>query len=223
MKKKFYILLLAMVVSFAATAQRFEYQLGLKAGLGVSFLTTNASDVTNKSNGLCYKFGFTGIYNFGENYGLTTGFTLMGNHMSYKVKVVQEGVNEDGTTYTTTSYFKRELKPTYIQIPLLLKMRTDTFGGMFRAFGEIGYGFNVLVKKNDKGDANVWQVYEHKNRYRDVCSSFIVHVGAEMSVMNRSTVQVMLAYDNNFSSMMPMSFDDKYTWSNLCLEVGFLF
>ena len=119
-------------------------------------------------------------------------------------------------------YYKRDVKPTYIQIPILLKMRTDTFGGIFRAFGEIGYGFNVLVKKNDKGDENVWQVYEHKNKYRDVCSSFIVHLGMEMSVMDRSTLQVMLAYDNDFSSMMPIGYD-KFTWNNFCLEVGFLF
>ena len=222
MKKKFYILLLAMVVSFAATAQRFEYQLGLKAGLGVSYLTTNSSAVSDKSSGLCYKFGFTGIYNFGENYGVTTGFNLMGNNLSYKVKVTEVAINEDGEEYTITKYYKRDVKPTYIQIPILLKMRTDTFGGIFRAFGEIGYGFNVLVKKNDKGDENVWQVYEHKNKYRDVCSSFIVHLGMEMSVMDRSTLQVMLAYDNDFSSMMPIGYD-KFTWNNFCLEVGFLF
>lgn len=222
MKKKFYILLLAMVVSFAATAQRFEYQLGLKAGLGVSYLTTNSSAVSDKSSGLCYKFGFTGIYNFGENYGVTTGFNLMGNNLSYKVKVTEVAINDDGEEYTITKYYKRDVKPTYIQIPILLKMRTDTFGGIFRAFGEIGYGFNVLVKKNDKGDENVWQVYEHKNKYRDVCSSFIVHLGMEMSVMDRSTLQVMLAYDNDFSSMMPIGYD-KFTWNNFCLEVGFLF
>ena len=222
MKKKFYILLLAMVVSFAATAQRFEYQLGLKAGLGVSYLTTNSSAVSDKSSGLCYKFGFTGIYNFGENYGVTTGFNLMGNNLSYKVKVTEVAINDAGEEYTITKYYKRDVKPTYIQIPILLKMRTDTFGGIFRAFGEIGYGFNVLVKKNDKGDENVWQVYEHKNKYRDVCSSFIVHLGMEMSVMDRSTLQVMLAYDNDFSSMMPIGYD-KFTWNNFCLEVGFLF
>ena len=222
MKKKFYILLLAMVVSFAATAQRFEYQLGLKAGLGVSYLTTNSSAVSDKSSGLSYKFGFTGIYNFGENYGVTTGFNLMGNNLSYKIKVTEVAINDDGEEYTITKYYKRDVKPTYIQIPILLKMRTDTFGGLFRAFGEIGYGFNVLVKKNDKGDENVWQVYEHKNKYRDVCSSFIVHLGMEMSVMDRSTLQVMLAYDNDFSSMMPIGYD-KFTWNNFCLEVGFLF
>ena len=222
MKKKFYILLLAMVVSFAASAQRFEYQLGLKAGLGVSYLTTNSSAVSDKSSGLSYKFGFTGIYNFGENYGVTTGFNLMGNNLSYKIKVTEVAINEDGEEYTITKYYKRDVKPTYIQIPILLKMRTDTFGGIFRAFGEIGYGFNVLVKKNDKGDENVWQVYEHKNKYRDVCSSFIVHLGMEMAVMDRSTLQVMLAYDNDFSSMMPIGYD-KFTWNNFCLEVGFLF
>ena len=218
MKKKFYILLFAMMVAFAANAQRFEYQMGLKAGLGVSFLSTNNDNVTSKSNGLCYKFGFTGIYNFGENYGFTTGFTLLGNSMSYKINVPKVDENGEVIYDSNGNIVYKEVesyvKPTYLQIPLLLKMRTETFAEKFRAFGEIGYGLNILAKKNDKG--------EYKNSYRDVCSSFIVHLGVEMAVMSRSTLQVMLAYDNNFSSMMSLS-SDKFTTSNLCLEVGFLF
>lgn len=202
MKKKFYILLLAMVVSFAANAQRFEYQLGLKGGLGASFLSTNAENVTGKDSGLCYKFGFTGIRYFGENYGFTTGFTIMGNNMGYKV------------TDTLNVESSRTISNTYLQVPLLLKMKTETFAEKFSVFGEIGYGLNIHVSDNEKG--------EIKHKYRSLCSSFILHLGMEMEVMSHSTLQVMLAYDNDFTTMMKMD-SDKYTMSNLCLEVGFLF
>ena len=202
MKKKFYILLLAMVVSFAANAQRFEYQLGLKGGLGASFLSTNADNVTGKDPGLCYKFGFTGIKYFGENYGFTTGFNIIGSNMSYRV------------TDTLNVETKRVVSNTYLQIPILLKMKTETFADKFSVFGEIGYGLNIHASDNEKGDV--------RHNYRNVCSSFILHLGMEMEVMTHSTLQVMLAYDNTFSTMMKMS-SDKYTMSNLCLEVGFLF
>ena len=202
MKKKFYILLLAMIVSFAANAQRFEYQLGLKGGLGASFLSTNAENVTTKSPGLCYKFGFTGIKYFGENYGFTTGFNIIGSNMSYRV------------TDTLNVETKRVVSNTYLQIPILLKMKTETFADKFSVFGEIGYGLNIHASDNEKGDV--------RHNYRNVCSSFILHLGMEMEVMTHSTLQVMLAYDNTFSTMMKMS-SDKYTMSNLCIEVGFLF
>lgn len=191
MRRKFYFLLFAMMISFVATAQRFEYQFGLKGGLGVDFLSAN-EDITNKDNGFCYKFGLTGIYYFGENYGLTSGFNIIGNDLSY---YKPEKVN---------------LSNTYFQIPVLLKMRTDAFASRFRIFGEIGYGLDLLVKEND----------EHN--YRDVCSSFIVHLGLEVEVLNRSALQFMVAYDNVFSSMLSDG-NNKLTMNNLCLEIGFLF
>lgn len=191
MRRKFYFLLFAMMISFVATAQRFEYQFGLKGGLGVDFLSAN-EDITNKDNGFCYKFGLTGIYYFGENYGLTSGFNIIGNDLSY---YKPEKVN---------------LSNTYFQIPVLLKMRTDAFASKFRIFGEIGYGLDLLVKEND----------EHN--YRDVCSSFIMHLGLEVEVLNRSALQFMVAYDNVFSSMLSDG-NNKLTMNNLCLEIGFLF
>ena len=206
MKKKFCFLLFVMALSFAATAQRFEYQLGLKGGLGVSFLGTNDDNITNKDNGLCYKFGLTGIYYFGESYGFSSGFSIMGSDMSYKIKITDENGAE--------SEVDRNLHNTYLQIPLLLKMRTDPFADKYRIFGEIGYGLNLFVKENDKND------FHHS--YRDACSSFILHLGMEMEVLSRSTLQFMVGYDTFFSSMMSMS-SDKFTMSNLCFEIGFLF
>ena len=191
MRRKFYFLLFAMMISFVATAQRFEYQFGLKGGLGVDFLSAN-EDITNKDNGFCYKFGLTGIYYFGENYGITSGFNIIGHDLSY---YKPEKVN---------------LSNTYFQIPVLLKMRTDAFASKFRIFGEIGYGLDLLVKEND----------EHN--YRDVCSSFIMHLGLEVEVLNRSALQFMVAYDNVFSSMLSDG-NNKLTMNNLCLEIGFLF
>lgn len=176
-----------MMMSFVATAQRFEYQFGLKGGLGADFLTANA-DIDGEDYGFCYKFGLTGIYNFGENYGITSGFNIIGNDLS-------------------------NVKNTYFQIPVLLKMRTDAIASKYRIFGEIGYGLDLLVKDNDKkGDY----------RYRDVCSSFVVHLGFEMEVLNRSALQFMVAYDNVFTSMMSAS-SNRLTISGLCLEIGFLF
>lgn len=191
MRRKFYFLLFAMMISFVATAQRFEYQFGLKGGLGVDFLSAN-EDITNKDNGFCYKFGLTGIYYFGENYGITSGFNIIGHDLSY---------------YKPE---KVSLSNTYFQIPVLLKMRTDAFASKFRIFGEIGYGLDLLVKEND----------EHN--YRDVCSSFIMHLGLEVEVLNRSALQFMVAYDNVFSSMLSDG-NNKLTMNNLCLEIGFLF
>lgn len=210
MRKKIYFLLFVIMLSFAAKAQRFEYQLGLKGGLGIDWPSINADDISGKENGLCYKFGLTGIYYFGENYGLTSGFNILGSNFAYKMKVVDEELGIDDTYRTT-------FKTTYCQIPFLLKMRTDSFNGL-RAFGEIGYGLDILVSEvtkveNTKSAAGL----------RDVCSSFIVHIGAEMEVLNRSTLQLMLGYDSFFSNMMPYGHDPKMMMNNLCVEVGFLF
>jgi len=210
MKKKFFILLFAMMVSFFATGQRFEYQLGLKGALGVDWPGSVGDNVTSKSNGFCYKYGFTAIYYFGENYGVTSGLNIIGSNFSYKYNVEEAEVRklvEKTADYTNT----------YCQIPILLKMRTDTFATRYRFMGEIGYGFDILANGDYKVDGE-----KQKSPYRDVCSSFIIHLGLEMEVMSRSTLQFIVAYDTFFSSIQSMS-NDKLTMGNLCFELGFLF
>ena len=210
MIKKFYLLVVVMVLCLGANAQRFEYQLGLKGGVGFDWIRSIKEDYTSKDNGFCYKFGLTANYNFGENYGLNTGFNVLGSSFSYKNKVV------DDETFVE-SEDQHSFRATYCQIPLLLKMRTDAFGEGMRFFGEIGYGFNILVEgqytMNDEKKATP---------LRDVCSSLIIHLGFEKEVLNRSVVQFIVGYDNFFSSMMTMS-QKKLSISNLCFEIGFLF
>ena len=200
MRKKFYFLLFAMMISSAVFAQRFEYQLGLKGALGFDWGISSNEDMVNKDNGLCYKYGLTGVYYFGESYGITSGFNIIGSQFSFKMSDIES-----------------KYKNTYCQIPVLLKMRTDNFADKFRLMGEIGYGFNLLVSGEYKLE-NVKQ----DNPYRDVCSSFIVHLGLEMEVLNRSVLQFIVGYDTVFSSMMSMS-NDNIKMSNLCFELGFLF
>ena len=211
MKKKFYILLLAMVVSFAATAQRFEYQLGLKGGLGMGWVGNVKDDITQKDKGLCYKYGLTAIYYFGESYGITSGFNIIGNNVSYKYKLIDESEESP-----LEQEFKLEYKNTYCQVPLLLKMRTDAFASRLRVFGEIGYGLNILVDGIHKLNDTKQEI-----TYRDVCSSFIVHIGLDVEVLNHSTLQFIVSYDDFFSNMLAP--DNKLTLSNLCFELGFLF
>ena len=208
MKKKFYFLILAVMLSFVASAQRFEYQLGLKGGLGMTFLGSNDDNIVSKDNGFSYKFGFTGIYYFHENYGITSGFNIIGHNLSYRYKM------KDAEVAANNKTVNRNLNNTYCQVPILLKMRTDAFADKYRVFGEIGYGLNFFVAEQDKHD------FHHK--YRDICSSFILHIGMEMEVLNRSTVLFILGYDNFFSNLMSSS-NDKMTLSNLCFEIGFLF
>ena len=206
MKKNFCLLLFVMLILMAGYAQRFEYQLGLKAGLGVGFLGTSDNNIVSKDTGFRYSFGLTGVYYFGENYGFSSGFNIIGNNISYKYKVVDDSEVE--------TIANRNINNTYLQIPIMLKMRTDPIAERFRIFGEIGYGFNILASKRDKGD------YIHP--YRDVCSSLIVHLGMEMEVLNRSTLQFMVAYDDFFSNLVSQG-NNKLTMRDLCFEIGFLF
>ena len=211
MKKNFCFLILAMLLTIVASAQRFEYQLGLKGGLGFDWVGNVGENVYSKENGFCYKYGFTGMYYFGENYGLTSGFNILGSDFSYKYKV-EIPENTDVFDEIVAKY-----KTTYCQIPILLKMRTDVFAKKCRFIGEIGYGLNILASGEYKINGE-----KQSSPYRDACSSFILHLGIDMEVMSRSTIQFIIAYDTFFSSIQSQR-NDKLTMSNLCFELGFLF
>jgi len=209
MRRKIYLLLFALVISFGASAQYLEYQLGLKGSLGMDWIGKIEDEVTSKDKGFCYKFGLTGIYYFKESYGIISGFNIIGGKFAYKIKAT----DEDGLSTETKNNFQN----TYVQIPVLLKMRTDAFANKFRVFGEVGYGFDILVD-------GIYKIDDKKAQspYRDVCSSFILHLGFEIDVLNRSTLQFAIAYDNIFTNMLKSDYN-KLTMNNLGLEIGFLF
>lgn len=208
MRKKIYFLLFVMMISFGVSAQHFEYQLGMKGGLGIDWIGKIDDEAVGKDNGFCYKFGMTGVYYFKESYGITSGFNIIGGNFAYNNNVVDDS-GEKKMEYSFVN--------TYVQIPVLLKMRTDTFAKKYRIFGEIGYGFDIFVDGECKINGE-----KAKSPYRDVCSSFILHIGFEMDVLNRSTLQFAIAYDDIFSNMQKLGYN-KLTMNSLCLEVGFLF
>ncbi|MGN0032743.1 MAG: outer membrane beta-barrel protein [Candidatus Limimorpha sp.] len=214
MIRKLLLLITMVVLSLSASAQFLEYQLGLKAAVGMDWMDTYCDNFKEKEdNGLCYKFGLTGTYFFKESYGITSGFNIVRGGFSNKYKY-----GEQDLTYS--------FRNSYVQVPILLRMRTGVFAKKLRVFSEIGYGLDIMVKCRDSYYFSSAEVEDFKSpKYRAISNSFILHIGLEIEVMNTSSLLVMIGYDDFFTSIIrPDSFfGNSLTMNNLCLEIGFLF
>ena len=77
MRRKLLFFITMLLLSIGASAQFLEYQLGMKASVGMDWMDTYCDNFKEKNkNGVCYKFGLTGTYYFKESYGITSGFNI---------------------------------------------------------------------------------------------------------------------------------------------------
>ena len=214
MRRKLLFFITMLLLSIGASAQFLEYQLGMKASVGMDWMDTYCDNFKEKNkNGVCYKFGLTGTYYFKESYGITSGFNIVRSSFSNVYNFEDQQL-----TYNFNN--------SYLQIPVLLKMRTGTFSQRLRFFSEIGYGLDIMVKCRDSyGWVAAGVDGFELPKYRALSNSFILHVGLEIEVMNTSTLLVMISYDDFFTNIIKRNeyFGNSLTMNNLCLEIGFLF
>ncbi len=195
------------------TDKNFHFGLNVMPGL---FFTVPGSTTTvgnntysNSANGAGFGFGY-GVnleFYFSQNYGIATG-----------IEVNQFGVNYTNITSTKTGSVTDSSINTahvqsmqYLQIPILLKLRTNAIGPIkyFGQFG-LGTGFLLSAKDNPTVTRTVYATSfpatttDNANVYKQ--SDFIrlglnVGLGLEYSLAGSTSIQVSLNYDNAFTNV----------------------
>jgi hypothetical protein len=198
MKTKFTLLLVLLSVTYAANAQFPPYYFGLKAAPQISWMKPNTD--TYESDGIRpgFAWGFIAEFNFTENHSIATGFNMIFNGGKLKFPAVQD---EETGTMIRTYYLK------YIELPLTLKMRTNSINGM-RYFGRIGLGtaFKIGSKKIDEfTSTDGATTTSSKVNYDDVTfarESLIVGMGTEYEVKDGPRLGLELTFNNGFTNIL---------------------
>ncbi len=112
-----------------------KVELGLSLKPSISWLKPNTDAVENDGSRFGFTYGLVSNFNFGENYALGTGvdITTMGGKLMMN--------NLVDSTYQRQSISYRLQ---YIEIPIVLRMRTKEIGYMVY-YGQFGFttGFNI--------------------------------------------------------------------------------
>lgn len=229
MKRILLIFFLVLVVVGGSKAQQKAFQFGFKAAPSMGWIKPNSEGYSRDGLKAGFNWGFVGEFFLMENYAITTGFNVIYTHGAYTYPDQQNigGSNLVGET-------NRLLKLKYIQLPVILKMKTNEFNGI-KIFAEIGFGlgFKTDAKAEDDFYYNN-NLYQTKNS--DVSSavrftreSLILGAGVEYPLGGSTFLTGGIRFDNNFidilkdQNSLDSSIEQKGISNFIELQLGLLF
>jgi hypothetical protein len=171
-------------------------------------------------------FGFISEFHFTEHYAISTGFNfsfLGGNlQLPYALK-------------PDTGILDRKYNFRYLEIPLMMKMKTREYGN-FSFFGQIGFGtgFNLRTKVNDNFiTQNHGTISDKKNlTTSEVCffrEAILVGVGTEYKIDESVSLIIGLSYSNSLNNVLlgnntkDKSLQNRSSLNYAELNIGILF
>ncbi len=222
MKKNFIIAALMLFVSLTASAQYKPFNFGLKFGPNMQWAGSSTKTVKNDKVKAGFNLGFVAEFYFVENYAIETGINLdfLRNRYIYEeARMVPDritGLNID----SITGEVNRTMRGTYVEIPVMLKMRTNEFGD-WRFFGEIGASIGVRCKVSAKDiftydilddeytypkDEKEAEFINVREQYNPVTVKYIIAGGAEYAINGDTRAFARLIFNGNILNAMSLKY-----------------
>jgi hypothetical protein len=221
MKTKIFFLAILLFVAFSANAQFKKYTFGLKAAPQIAWMKPNVKGYEGNGVKVGFSWGFVSEFAFSENHCISTGFNILFDGGKLKFPVDSNG---------TIGSINRSYSIKSVEIPLTLKMRTNSIGGI-KFYGQIGFGtsFRINAKVEDEYVNGSSRIAIDKTSYDKVSflrESLIVGLGAEYTLKAGTTLSAGLALNNGFTDMLSGSngqTKEKATLNFIELNVAVLF
>ncbi len=195
--KRFFIVFFMGLMAFSATAQHKPYQFGFKASANIGWFGTNAEHFDNKGVKPGFSWGFVADFFLMENYSITTGFDMvfLNGKLSYPYMI-------DGDRGVTVDYITNTFKTRYIQLPVVLTMKTNEIKGS-RYYGQIGGALGFLISAREEGDFAGETIKksnsEMVNFFR---GSFIFGAGIEIPLNGSTYIRTGIQFNNGFTDVL---------------------
>jgi hypothetical protein len=201
MKVKISFTILLTLALFAANAQNSPYCFGLKASPLLTWMKPDADGWNNEGLKSGFAWGFIAERNFTDKHSLNSGFNMIFNGGKLSFPTQQNGDN--GT-------MNREYFIKYIEIPVTLKMRTNSIKGI-KYFGRIGLGtaFKIGSKSIDEftptDGATITSDKKNYDNVSIVRESLIVGMGGEYELAEGPKLGLELSFNNGFTNILTES------------------
>lgn len=221
MMKHFWLSLI-LVFGFATLASAQQFRFGLTASPQFAFSKSNDQAVDQDGIKLGLEYGLLIDYSLDMNqrYAFHTGFI----HALTGTKIVTNTFDSSGNIVSSSS---QNLKFQYINIPLSMRLRTNEIG-YITYWGQFGVTPGILVSSRyDQSENGTMTVTNEKlDGAVPVNLSLTLGGGIEYSLGGASSLLVGLQYNNGFTNVYndkDNDDDDKLSFRNITLRIGFLF
>lgn len=204
MKKSFLAGLLFVLMSNAANAQveNRPFQFGIQVSPNLGWLSPDTKGYSGDGIHAGFAWGFVSDIAIASNYYFNTGFDL--NYLNGKLLFNSQLVTDGDTT---TGVMHRTYNMRYLEIPLLFKMKTNTFG-LYRFWANIGFvaGINIKAKSDDIFVTESGKVVNSEDdAFDDIATArFALQFGAGVDyLIDKSTFLFLgLNYNNGLTNVL---------------------
>ena len=195
------LLAISLILFFtkAGFSQNSPVRLGLKVAPCISWMNPNEKNYIYNGASAGISFGFISEFYFTEHYAISTGFNFSFLSGNLQFPYAQS---------PDTGILDRKYNFRYLEIPLMMKMKTKQYGN-FSFFGQIGFGtgFNLRTKVNDDFmTQNHGTITDKKNlTTSEVCfirEAILVGLGTEYKIDESVSLIVGLSYSNSLNNVL---------------------
>lgn len=234
MKKNILFLSLLLLFTFQFSSSvnsqsNPKMKMGLKVAPNIAWMNPGTKGYTNDGARIGATIGFVSDFYFAENYALSTGlnFQFLNGKLRYSDSIQVEGSQglKDGEMFRKYNFL-------YVEIPLLVKMKTKKFG-KFSYFGQMGLGtaFRIKTTVNEHFELSTGGGSDQQFDYTEAAlikESIIIGLGTEFHVDESSRLVIGLSYSNALNNIltgknMKSGLPEKSTLNFVELNFAFLF
>jgi len=180
---------------------RLPVKLGLKVSPNLAWLNPGTKGYSNDGTRMGATIGFVSDIYFAENYAFSTGFNFQ--YLNGKMKYQDERKID---TVLKNGEINRKYNFLYIEIPMMIKMKTNSFGKI-SFYGQIGLGTGFRVKSTVKehfvpatGGA-VDEQYDFNGGTTLIRESILIGIGCEYKLDESSRIFVGFDYSNSLNNV----------------------
>jgi opacity protein-like surface antigen len=200
------LLFVLLLGSFVTFGQHKPFQFGFSGGLNIGWMATNADGYNSNGAKVGGSWGFVVDIFLMEGYAFTTGFNVLFINSSLSYPYDASG---EASSQSTPGTIQRDFKTRYVQLPLILTMKTKPIKEKVKIFGQVGFGLAFLLNAKstdrftpDEGGQSFTEENNASDDFRFTRESLILGTGVEMPVHESMFVRTGIRFDNSFTNVL---------------------
>jgi len=217
-------LFIFLLSSIEGYAQGSSVRLGLKIAPAISWMNPNENNYKYNGATAAVSFGFISEFHFTERYAISTGFnfSFLGGNLQYPYAKSPD-----------TGTMSRKYSFRYLEIPLMIKMKTREYGS-FSFYGQIGFGTDFLLRTKVTDDfltQNHGTISDkiNTNETSLIREAILVGLGTEYKIDESLSLLIGLSYSNSLNNVLQgkntkdITLENRSSLNYAELNIGILF
>ncbi len=203
MIKKVVITIVSILLISQSFAQVKPFRFGFKVAPNIAWIVPDTKEYKADGSVLGFSWGFLADITLADNYFIKTGFSM--DYLNGKLTFPYvKTINSE----PDTGQMNRKYNLRYLQVPLIIKMRTNQFNKI-AYYGEIGFGtsFNIRARSQDafvynNGQSTLNSEEDISDEVAFLQESLIIGAGAEYFIDESTSILVGISFDNGLTNVL---------------------